>query len=102
MSFDRRDILRIGGGIIAGIPNFSGTARTEARYPQSEDPNNPSSNWPMFRGDKSNTGWKQAPGPEELERQWLFSTGRSIYASPTVRDDLVCIGSLDGTVYGLT
>lgn len=49
--------------------------------------------WPMFQGNKHNTGFTPAPGPKTGELAWKFPVGLGWYARPTVEDDRVYVAS---------
>ena len=59
------------------------------------------SDWTIFRGDPSLSGYVETPLPETLHRLWTFKTGSSIHSSPVVQDGRVFIGAANGTVYAL-
>jgi outer membrane protein assembly factor BamB len=49
--------------------------------------------WPMFQGNKHNTGHTTAPGPKTGELAWQFPVGLGWYARPTVEGDRVYVAS---------
>ncbi len=49
--------------------------------------------WPMFQGNKHNTGYTPAPGPKTGELAWKFPVGLGWYARPTVEGDRVYVAS---------
>lgn len=99
---DRRNFLQISGIAIAGTGAFSSARGTEAGYLQTEEPNESSSDWPMFRGDARNTGRNQhVTEPGDLKKQWSFETNGVVYSSPTVADGVVYLGSTDGYIYAV-
>ncbi|WP_162994022.1 outer membrane protein assembly factor BamB family protein, partial [Halalkalicoccus subterraneus] len=58
--------------------------------------------WPTYRADVENTGHlPDASGPTDPEVAWTAETGGAIYASPTVVDGTVYVGSYDDTLYAL-
>ena len=52
-----------------------------------------SAEWPMFQGNKHNTGYTTAPGPVTGELSWKFPVGLGWYARPTVEGDRVYLAS---------
>ena len=49
--------------------------------------------WPMFQGNKHNTGYTKAPGPVTGELAWKFPVGLGWYARPKVEGDRVYLAS---------
>ncbi|MCU0748519.1 MAG: PQQ-like beta-propeller repeat protein, partial [Akkermansiaceae bacterium] len=49
--------------------------------------------WPMFQGNKHNTGHTTAPGPKTGRLAWKFPVGLGWYARPTVEGDRVYVAS---------
>jgi len=49
--------------------------------------------WPMFQGNKHNTGYTKAPGPKTGELAWKFPVGLGWYARPAVEGDRVYVAS---------
>jgi hypothetical protein len=49
--------------------------------------------WPMFQGNKHNTGYTTAPGPKTGELAWKFPVGLGWYARPSVEGDRVYVAS---------
>jgi outer membrane protein assembly factor BamB len=49
--------------------------------------------WPMFQGNKHNTGHSTAPGPKTGELAWKFPVGLGWYARPAVEDGRVYVAS---------
>ncbi|MGB0372143.1 MAG: PQQ-binding-like beta-propeller repeat protein [Opitutales bacterium] len=49
--------------------------------------------WPMFQGNKHNTGYTKAPGPKEGKLAWKFPVGLGWYARPVVQDGVVYVAS---------
>jgi len=49
--------------------------------------------WPMFQGNKHNTGYTKAPGPKTGELAWKFPVGLGWYARPSVEKDRVYVAS---------
>jgi outer membrane protein assembly factor BamB len=49
--------------------------------------------WPMFQGNKHNTGYTEAPGPSTGELAWKFPVGLGWYARPAVEDGRVYVAS---------
>ncbi len=49
--------------------------------------------WPMFQGNKHNTGYTMAPGPQTGETAWKFPVGLGWYARPAIEDDRVYVAS---------
>ncbi len=49
--------------------------------------------WPMFQGNKHNTGHTTAPGPKTGELAWKFPVGLGWYARPVVEDGRVYVAS---------
>ncbi len=49
--------------------------------------------WPMFQGNKHNTGYTKAPGPKTGELAWKFPVGLGWYARPAVEDGRVYVAS---------
>lgn len=49
--------------------------------------------WPMFQGNKHNTGYTKAPGPKTGELAWKFPVGLGWYARPSVEGDRVYVAS---------
>jgi outer membrane protein assembly factor BamB len=49
--------------------------------------------WPMFQGNKHNTGHTTAPGPKTGELAWKFPVGLGWYARPSVEGDRVYVAS---------
>ncbi|MBK1876478.1 PQQ-binding-like beta-propeller repeat protein [Pelagicoccus mobilis] len=49
--------------------------------------------WPMFQGNKHNTGYTDAPGPKTGELAWKFPVGLGWYARPTVEGERVYLAS---------
>ena len=50
-------------------------------------------NWPMFQGNKHNTGYTKAPGPKTGELAWKFPVGLGWYARPSVEGNRVYVAS---------
>ena len=61
-----------------------------ATFPEGGDMN---AEWPMFQGNKHNTGYSEAPGPKTGELAWKFPVGLGWYARPTVEGDRVYVAS---------
>lgn len=57
--------------------------------------------WPQFAGDAQNTGHAWGPGPADNSLLWSFQTGGAIRSAPAVINDVVYLGSDDGSVYAL-
>ncbi|MFC1760646.1 PQQ-binding-like beta-propeller repeat protein [Planctomycetota bacterium] len=66
---------------------FKGSAKG---FPQGGDMD---AEWPMFQGNKHNTGYTKAPGPKTGELAWKFPVGLGWYARPVVEDDRVYVAS---------
>lgn len=49
--------------------------------------------WPMFQGNKHNTGYTEAPGPKTGELAWKFPVGLGWYARPAVEGNRVYVAS---------
>ncbi|MCU0857019.1 MAG: PQQ-binding-like beta-propeller repeat protein [Pontiellaceae bacterium] len=49
--------------------------------------------WPMFQGNKHNTGYTTAPGPKTGELAWKFPVGLGWYARPAVEGGRVYVAS---------
>jgi len=49
--------------------------------------------WPMFQGNKHNTGYTNAPGPKRGELAWTFPVGLGWYARPAVEGNRVYVAS---------
>ncbi len=49
--------------------------------------------WPMFQGNKHNTGSTKAPGPKTGELAWKFPVGLGWYVRPAVEGDRVYVAS---------
>lgn len=49
--------------------------------------------WPMFQGNKHNTGYTTAPGPVYGRNKWKFPIGLGWYSQPTVEDGRVYLAS---------
>ncbi len=49
--------------------------------------------WPMFQGNKHNTGYTEAPGPSTGELAWKFPVGLGWYARPAVEGNRVYVAS---------
>lgn len=49
--------------------------------------------WPMFQGNKHNTGYTTAPGPKTGELAWKFPVGLGWYARPAVEGNRVYVAS---------
>ncbi|MFC7008920.1 outer membrane protein assembly factor BamB family protein [Halalkalicoccus salilacus] len=74
----------------------------ETREEEAEEGNVGTGAWPTFRYDAANTGVQpDAGGPSDLETEWTFETDGSVYASPSIVDGVVYVGSYDGTMYAL-
>src|SRR6056297_1747633 len=58
--------------------------------------------WPSFRGDSRLSGVSNASPPETPQLLWNFKTSDAIKAPPVVCDDVLVVGSLDGSLYGIT
>ena len=61
-----------------------------AGFPQGGDME---ADWPMFQGNKHNTGYTKAPGPKTGELAWKFPVGLGWYARPAVEGDRVYVAS---------
>ncbi|MHC4433496.1 MAG: outer membrane protein assembly factor BamB family protein [Planctomycetota bacterium] len=61
-----------------------------ARFPEGGDME---ADWPMFQGNKHNTGHTEAPGPKTGELAWKFPVGLGWYARPAVEGDRVYAAS---------
>ncbi|HPF51381.1 MAG TPA: PQQ-binding-like beta-propeller repeat protein, partial [Draconibacterium sp.] len=59
----------------------------------------PSSSWPIFRGDQHLTGISGTTLPAQPKLLWTFETGDNIKSAPVVADGKIVIGSTDGFVY---
>jgi outer membrane protein assembly factor BamB/PKD repeat protein len=57
--------------------------------------------WPMFQHDISNTGYSISTAPDTNNLLWNYTTGGSVWSSPTVVNDKVYVGSIDNKVYCL-
>jgi outer membrane protein assembly factor BamB len=66
---------------------FTGEA---AGFPEGGDMD---AEWPMFQGNKHNTGYTTAPGPKTGELAWKFPVGLGWYARPAVEGDRVYVAS---------
>jgi outer membrane protein assembly factor BamB len=49
--------------------------------------------WPMFQGNKHNTGYTKAPGPKTGELAWKFPVGLGWYARPSIEGNRVYVAS---------
>lgn len=49
--------------------------------------------WPMFQGNKHNTGYTKAPGPKTGELAWKFPVGLGWYARPAIEGNRVYVAS---------
>ncbi len=49
--------------------------------------------WPMFQGNKHNTGYTQAPGPQTGQLAWKFPVGLGWYACPAIEGNRVYAAS---------
>ena len=49
--------------------------------------------WPMFQGNKHNTGYTEAPGPKTGELVWKFPVGLGWYARPAIERNRVYVAS---------
>jgi outer membrane protein assembly factor BamB len=49
--------------------------------------------WPMFQGNKHNTGYTEAPGPQTGELVWKFAVGLGWYARPAIEGSRVYAAS---------
>lgn len=61
-----------------------------ATFPEGGDMD---ADWPMFQGNKHNTGYTTAPGPKSGELAWKFPVGLGWYARPAVEGDRVYVAS---------
>jgi outer membrane protein assembly factor BamB len=52
-----------------------------------------SAEWPMFQGNKHNTGATEAPGPSYGREKWKFPVGLGWYARPVIEGDRVYVTS---------
>ena len=49
--------------------------------------------WPMFQGNKHNTGYTKAPGPKTGQLVWKFPVGLGWYARPAIEGGRVYVAS---------
>jgi len=49
--------------------------------------------WPMFQGNKHNTGYTKAPGPKTGQLAWKFPVGLGWYARPAIEGPRVYVAS---------
>ncbi len=49
--------------------------------------------WPMFQGNKHNTGYTKAPGPKTGQLAWKFPVGLGWYARPAIEGSRVYVAS---------
>lgn len=61
----------------------------------------PGESWPMYRGDRSQTGVAAGVLKTPLELRWTFAATASIASSPVVADGRAFIGSDDGFLYAV-
>ena len=60
------------------------------------------SDWPMFRGDPTHSGYSTSTAPSTTPTLWSYDTKwTGLISSPSVVDDVVYIGSNDNSVYAL-
>lgn len=59
--------------------------------------------YPSIHFDRHNSGYIPDPQRplESFDTVWKFSTGSEVRASPVVTDELVVVGDMDGTAYGI-
>jgi outer membrane protein assembly factor BamB len=87
-------ILFIGTGV---FPTLKGDSEINNNFEQSEK--STTDWWPMFHHDINHTGYSSSKAPNLKLRLWTASTNLGLYASPSVVDDRVFIGSTDGHFY---
>jgi len=57
--------------------------------------------WPMFRHDPTHAGYSTSPSPVLNTTLWNQTIGPVSYSSPAVFNDVIFIGSTNGTLYAL-
>jgi len=57
--------------------------------------------WPMFRGGQQLLGRASGTLPDSLRFVWKFKTNGQVKSSPAIDDNVVFIGSSDGSVYAI-
>jgi outer membrane protein assembly factor BamB len=58
-------------------------------------------NWPMFQYNARHEGSIKLNGPVINKTLWKFNTGGMIVSSPSIFDDIVYVGSMDGKLYAI-
>ncbi len=71
-------------------PIYKAFVGDPAGFPEGGDMD---ADWPMFQGNKHNTGYTKAPGPKTGELAWKFPVGLGWYARPAVEGDRVYVAS---------
>ena len=57
--------------------------------------------WPMFHNNPSGSGCPDNIAPVSNDLLWTFKANSSVSSSPAVVEDVVYIGSDDGSIYAL-
>ncbi len=92
-------LLVLIAGIVGGMLGFR-----NAQHPVQASGNG---DWSMFMGDIARTGLNAdenlitSATASNLHYTWMFTTGSSIFASPTVVNGIIYIGSWDGYEYAI-
>lgn len=89
-------ILFVGTSIVPGI-----NGDNENKNTSEQSKNSTTDWWPMFHHDLNHSGYSSSKAPNLKLRFWTFSTNLGVYASPSVVDGRVFIGSTDGYFYCL-
>jgi outer membrane protein assembly factor BamB len=84
------EMERIQQQLIEHGPFFEPFKGDPTTFPEGGDMN---ADWPMFQGNKHNTGYTKAPGPKTGELAWKFPVGLGWYARPQVEDGRVYAAS---------
>jgi len=93
-TFSRRRLLARFGAVTAataGLVPVSGVAQSSA-----------TTNWPMHRGNVTNTGTSSSVIPtESIRERWQFAARAEAFSAPSIVDGTAYVGSTDNSVYAL-
>ncbi|MDR1993952.1 MAG: PQQ-binding-like beta-propeller repeat protein [Nitrososphaerota archaeon] len=67
---------------------------------QTNDNNTQKSDWPQWRADPARSSTAKI-GPQNLTVAWRFNTNGAVSSSPSIAENILCVGSQDKNIYAL-
>jgi outer membrane protein assembly factor BamB len=82
-------------------PLHEGPERVAIRRPSGREPLHEGPDWPLFRGNRLQTGVAESSLPDDLEVRWKFRTKGAIEGGAAIVKGIVYIGSQDENLYAI-